>query len=131
MDCFSKLEVAGLVEVVAHDREYKKLRLQINVPPEGLDMITADSDMLSEKGYVELLEVEIVDEAYELLLGKVYDFDYIHVLADVVNAPFKRIPVKFITHKAGQIICHKPHAYLNKEDKGKNIYRALEYGVIK
>ena len=126
MDCFSKAEIAGIVDNTAFDRESNKLRLLIKIPPEGLDLVAIESDILGETGSVTLIEVEIIDEAFDFLLGKVYDFDYIHVLADIHNCPFARIPIKFVVSGVGQILCHKPHAYLNREDKGNDVFKVLK-----
>ena len=128
MYCFSKAEIAGIVDVTAFDRKSNKLRLVIKVPSEGLDLVEIESaDILSEIcESVTLIEVEIIGEAFNFLLGKVYDFDYIHVLADIHNCPFSRIPIKFVVSGVGQILCHKPHAYLNREDKGKDIFNVLK-----
>jgi len=126
MYCFSKAEIAGVVDVTAFDRESNKLRLVIKVPSEGLDLIEIESDILGETGSVTLIEVEIIGEAFNFLFGKVYDFDYIHVLADIHNCPFARIPIKFVVSGVGQILCHKPYAYLNKEDKGNDVFKVLK-----
>lgn len=127
MYCFSKAEIAGIVDVTAFDHESNKLRLVIKVPSEGLDLVEIESaDILSEIcESVTLIEVEIIGEAFNFLFGKVYDFDYIHVLADI-HTTFSRIPIKFVVSGVGQILCHKPHAYLNREDKGKDIFKMLK-----
>ena len=131
MESFCKAEIAGVVSTIAFDRECKKLRLQIQVLPEGVDIETFETDLLSDYGAGVLLEVEIIDAAFDFVFGKVYDFDYIHLLADIINEPFARVPVKFLVRQAGQVIHHEPRAYWNKTDKGFDIYKSLKYAVIK
>jgi hypothetical protein len=130
MECFCKIEIAGLVEMSMCDRESEQMRLLIHIPPEGVDAVTSATDFFLDYGCCTYIPLDVTDEAFEILVHKVFDCDFIHVLADVKNHVLNPI-FTFEINRAGQILYFQPRSRRSKKDIGHDIYQALKYAVIK
>lgn len=97
--CFSKIEIAGIVHSVC--RRYKSfnaLALIIHVAPKG------SVTNLNE------FAVMFTGEAYDHWTGKIYDGDYVHLLADMISSQCyldgSQVLVRVRTPE--MVICHEP-----------------------